>query len=220
MEVAARAVRIPAGPVDLDADLVPATRGRGTVVFAHGSGSGRQSPRNRQVAEALHRRGIGTLLLDLLSAPEAREDERTAEHRFNIPFLTERLLFATDWLRSQPEARESSLGLFGASTGGAVAMIAAAARPDQVSAIVLRGARTDLGDSAAPDIRCPTLILVGGDDAPVHAWNLRTLSLLRCARELVVVPGASHLFEEPGALEAVAERTVDWFGRFLAPRVR
>lgn len=210
-----RPVRIPHGRVLLDADLVSPAPGQGVVIFAHGSGSGRKSPRNRGVAGVLHARGMGTLLLDLLAAPEARADEATAEYRFNIPFLTQRLLVATDWLVAQPGFQGVRIGYFGASTGGAVAMIAAAARSEVVGAIVLRGARSDLGDSAAARIRCPTLILVGGHDAPIREMNLRTMRLLRCEKELAVIPGASHLFEEPGTLEEVAGRTANWFGRHL-----
>lgn len=217
MEPRSRAVRIPCGEVELDADLVPPRRGQGTVLFAHGSGSGRRSPRNRQVAARLHAHGFGTLLLDLLTAAEAPVDELTGSYRFNIPLLVERLRAATDWLTTQPESHGVRLGYFGASTGGAVAMIAAAEKADVVGAIVLRGARTDLGDSAAPRIRCPTLILVGGDDAPIQRVNSQTMRLLRCEKELVVIPGASHLFEEPGTLELVAERTVGWCDRHLRP---
>lgn len=210
------AVRIPVGKVWLDADLVPARPGRGTVIFAHGSGSGRKSPRNRQVATFLNTRGLGTLLLDLLTESEARVDELSAEYRFNIPLLTERLLAATDWLIARPEAQGARLGYFGASTGGAVAMVASAGRAEVVGAIVLRGARSDLGDSAAARIRCPTLMLVGGHDAPIRSANAQTMRLLPCKHELVVIPGASHLFEEPGTLEQVAERTADWFDLHLS----
>jgi dienelactone hydrolase len=216
MEPTVRAVRIPAGNVSLDADFFSPRPGRGTVIFAHGSGSGRRSPRNRQVAALLERRGLGTLLLDLLAAQEARRDELTAEYRFDIPLLTERLLAATDWFLAQPDSRAGRLGYFGASTGGAVAMIAAAQRAEAVGAIVLRGARSDLGDSAAARIRCPTLILVGGNDSVIREANARTMTLLQCEKQLVVVPGASHLFEEPGALEQVAERTAEWFERNLS----
>lgn len=217
MDPVQRAVNIPAGRVRLDADLVPARPGRGTVIFAHGSGSGRKSPRNRQVATRLSRRGLGTLLLDLLAEPEARVDEVTAEYRFNIPLLSERLVDATDWLTAQPDSKGVRLGYFGASTGGAVAMIAAARRSEVVGAIVLRGARSDLGDSAAAHIRCPTLILVGGDDERIRRANAQTMRLLQCEKELAVIPGASHLFEEPGTLEQVARRTADWFDRHLSP---
>jgi len=216
MDPVQRAVNIPVGRVRLDADLVPARPGRGTVIFAHGSGSGRTSPRNRQVATHLSRRGLGTLLLDLLAESEARVDELTAEYRFNIPLLTDRLLAATDWLIVQPELKRARLGYFGASTGGAVAMIAAARRPEVVGAIVLRGARSDLGDATAPNIRCPTLILVGGYDGSIRKANAHTMRLLTCEKEFAVIPGASHLFEEPGTLEQVAERTTDWFDRHLS----
>lgn len=211
-----RPVRIPAGKVQLDADLVSPRPGKGLVIFAHGSGSGRHSPRNREVAHLLHSRGLGTLLLDLLAEREARTDELTAEYRFNIPLLTERLLAATDWLVAQPETEGLPVGYFGASTGGAVAMIAAARRSGVVSALVLRGARSDLGDAAAAAIRCPTLILVGGYDESIREANARTMQLLRCEKELTVIPRATHLFEEPGALEAVALRTTEWFDRHLS----
>jgi dipeptidyl aminopeptidase/acylaminoacyl peptidase len=153
--------------------------------------------------------------LDLLAEPEARVDEVTAEHRFDIPLLAGRLVAATDWLISRPEAQTARIGYFGASTGGAVALIAAAQRAGVVGAIVLRGARSDLGDSAAAGVLCPTLILVGENDEVIREANERTMRLLSGEKELVVVPGASHLFEEPGALEQVAERTADWFDRHL-----
>jgi putative phosphoribosyl transferase len=216
MDPTRREVSIPSGSVRLDADLVPAVPGRGTVIFAHGSGSGRRSPRNRQVATHLNTRGLGTLLLDLLAESEARVDELTAEYRFNIPLLTERLLAATDWFLAQPGSERARLGYFGASTGGAVAMMAAVRRSEVVGAIVLRGARSDLGDSAAARIRCPTLILVGGDDEPIQRANAQTMRFLRCEKDLAIIPGASHLFEEPGALEEVARRTADWFDSHLS----
>lgn len=209
------AVRIPAGKVVLDADLVPPASGRGAVVFAHGSGSGRKSPRNRHVAAALQEHGFGTLLLDLLDAREARRDETTSEYRFNIPLLTERLLQATDWLLLRPEGTDRPLGYFGASTGGAVAMRAAAERPKQVAAAVLRGARTDLGEDALPRLWCATLILVGGNDPEIERLNRETWDRMRCEKRLTVIPWASHLFAEPGALEAVTRETVGWFLRYL-----
>ena len=208
-------VRIPAGSVELDADLVPPAAGQGIVLFAHGSGSGRKSPRNQEVAERLHARGFGTLLLDLLARSEVPVDELTREYRFNIPMLSERLLAATDWVVDRSGGERLLIGYFGASTGGAVAIIGAAQRPRRVGALVLRGARTDLADRFAPEVRCPTLVLVGGDDPEILKLNERSLQLLRCEKELVVVPGASHLFEEPGALEQVSERTVEWFDRHL-----
>jgi putative phosphoribosyl transferase len=215
MKPAAHAVHFTAGKVRLDADLVPSHPGKGMVIFAHGSGSGRRSPRNLQVADRLNARGLGTLLLDLLSEPEAEADELTAEYRFDIPLLTERLLAATDWLTARPEVKRTKLGYFGASTGGAVAMLAAAQRAEVVGAIVLRGARTDLGDAMASRIRCPTLIIVGGLDGVIQGANESTMRLLKCEKELVIIPGASHLFEEPGTLEQVARRAADWFDRNL-----
>jgi putative phosphoribosyl transferase len=173
------------------------------------------SPRNRDVARSLERRGLGTLLLDLLARPEAEVDEVTLEYRFNIPLLTQRLLDSTDWLVGQPEGRSGAIGYFGASTGGAVALRAAARRPEVVAAIVLRGARTDLGDDSADRVRCPTLILVGGRDAQIRAINERTMTRLPGTKRLVIIPGASHLFEEPGALAEVAERAAAWFARYL-----
>jgi putative phosphoribosyl transferase len=217
MERRERAVRIPAGNVWLDADYVPAPPGGGVVIFAHGSGSGRRSPRNRQVAKGLNARGLGTLLLDLLAEPEARTDEITGQFRFNIPLLTERLVAATDWLGARPDAKGVRVGYFGASTGGAVAMIAASQRSEVVGAIVLRGARSDLGDSAARRIRCPTLILVGGNDESIRVLNAKTMQLLRCEKNLVIIRGASHLFEETGTLEQVAEYAGEWFERYLSP---
>jgi putative phosphoribosyl transferase len=216
MDPVPHSVNIPAGRARLNADLSPGVPGRGTVIFAHGSGSGRRSPRNRQVATVLNNRGLGTLLLDLLAEPEAQVDEVTAEYRFNLPLLTERLLAATDWLLAQPELRGTRVGYFGASSGGAVAMIAAAQRAGVVGAIVLRGARTDLGDSAAARIECPTLILVGGNDESIRIANSETMRLLHCEKKLVVIPGASHLFEEPGMLEQVGEHAADWFDRYLS----
>jgi len=213
-----QAVHIPVGQVTLDADLAtPATR-RGIVVFAHGSGSGRKSPRNREVAHRLQEHGFGTLLLDLLAAAEVPVDELTGEYRFNIELLSERLVAATDWLVRQPGCEKLLLGYFGASTGGAVAMVGAAQRPNLVAAIVLRGARTDLGDRVASQIRCPTLVLVGGADPSILHLNRRTLQLLSCVRELAVIPGATHLFEEPGALDRVADLAVSWFERHLRQR--
>lgn len=211
-----RAVRIPFGNAWLDADLAAAPTEGSTIIFAHGSGSGRSSPRNQLVATRLSAHGFGTLLLDLLTESEARIDEVTAEHRFNIPLLTERLLVATDWLIAKPEGRGTSVGYFGASTGGAVAMMAAAQRPESVGAIVLRGARSDLGDSAAPRIRCPTLLIAGANDPLIRRANEQTVRLLRCEKNLEVIPNSTHLFEEPGALDRVAERTTEWFVRYLS----
>jgi putative phosphoribosyl transferase len=210
-----RTVRIRIGDDVMEADLHPPHPGRGTVIFAHGSGSGRSSPRNRHVAEVLESSGVGALLLDLLTPSEEETDLQTTEYRFNIPLLTERLVKATDWLLAQPWARGSPVGYFGASTGGAVAMEAAAERASDIRAIVLRGARTDLASPETREVRCPTLLLVGENDPTILAINQETLHHLHCVKKLLVVPGASHLFEEPGALEAVATEARKWFDRYL-----
>ncbi len=211
--VTVRAVRVPSEHDVLDADLSLPERSRGLVVFAHGSGSGRRSPRNRFVAESLESAGVGTLLLDLLTRSEAAEDERTQAYRFRIPLLASRLVHTVDWSRKEPATRELPLGLYGASTGGAAALIAAADRAEWVRAVVLRGARSDLADEAAPQVRAPTLFLVGGDDAPSLEANRATARRLAGAFRVTIVPGASHLFEEPGALETVARGAVAWFSK-------
>ncbi len=211
-----RTVRIPVAGKTLLADLVlPARDGR-MVIFAHGSGSGRHSPRNREVGRRLRALGLGTLLLDLLDSQEAQVDEATHELRFNIPLLTERLIAAVDWWTSHFGPAEGSLGLFGASTGGAVALLTAVERPTAVGAVVLRGARSDMAGASAARVRCPTLFLVGEHDESIHDVNERTRSLLTGEHRLIVVPGAGHLFEEPGALEVVARETTEWFDRHLA----
>ncbi len=214
---ASRAVEIPFDARHLDADLVPARGNNGLILFAHGSGSGRRSPRNREVARGLKRLGFGTLLLDLLDPAEARADEANAAYRFDIPLLTGRLIRATEWLLGRPETAARPLGFYGASTGGAVALRAAVAHPEAVRAIVLRGARSDLADAVVSEVRCPTLFLVGSEDPEVRALNEATYSLLRAPKRLVVVPGAGHLFEEPGALEAVSRETAEWFRAHLGP---
>jgi dienelactone hydrolase len=177
------------------------------VIFAHGSGSSRRSPRNRQVADVLHARGIGTLLFDLLSEAEA-EDRHLV---FDIPLLSSRLGQAAAWVAAQPEARGRSLGYFGASTGGGAALAAAAAGLAPVAAVVSRGGRPDLAGPALDRVRAPTLLIVGGDDEPVLSLNRAALAQMGPGHRLAVVPGATHLFEEPGALEAVARLAADWF---------
>ncbi len=211
--VTVRAVRIPSERDVLDADLSLPEPTHGLVVFAHGSGSGRTSPRNRFVAETLEASGIGTLLLDLLTRNEAAEDERTQAYRFRIPLLASRLVHALDWSRKEPATRSLSLGLYGASTGGAAALIAAADRSEWVRAVVLRGARSDLADDVAPQVRAPTLFLVGGNDLPILEANRATARLLAGGHRITIVPGATHLFEEPGALESVARGTASWFSK-------
>lgn len=196
-------------------DLTVPEEPLGLVVFAHGSGSSRQSPRNRQVAGRMHGRGLATLLFDLLSPAEAEAEESGAMRRFDIPFLTNRLVSATRWAREQPGLRGLGIGYFGASTGAAAAL-AAAAQLSDIDAVVSRGGRTDLAGEASRRVTCPVLLIVGSRDVPVWQWNRETLDLLGGDRRLAVVEGASHLFAEPGALEEVADLAADWFVHHLA----
>lgn len=210
---------IPIGVADtvLRGDLeVPAGAG-GIVLFAHGSGSSRSSPRNRRVAAQLRNAGLGTLLFDLLTEAEESAEASTGRYRFDIALLATRLAAVTDWV-AETRGKRLNLGYFGASTGAAAALVAAAAKPDTIRAVVSRGGRPDLAGPALPDVRAPTLLLVGGDDTVVLDLNRRALRELGCAKELVVVPGATHLFEEPGALETVAEHAARWFARYLLER--
>jgi putative phosphoribosyl transferase len=211
-----RAVEVVAGDVRLPGSLSVPANARGVVVFAHGSGSGRLSPRNRAVARALNGVGLATLLLDLLTAHEAAEDARTARLRFDVDMLGQRVVGAIDWLDSQPEGA-LALGCFGASTGAAAALIAAAERPLRVGAVVSRGGRPDLAGAALPRVKAPTLLIVGERDPEVIRLNRMAQALLAGETRLEIVPGASHLFEEPGTLERVTELAADWFLRHLAP---
>jgi dienelactone hydrolase len=186
-------------------------------VFAHGSGSGRLSPRNTFVAERLRQTGIATLLFDLLTEQEEEYDAATAELRFDIPLLTSRLAKATEWTLQQPRLRELALGYFGASTGAAAALAAAAEIP-AVTAVVSRGGRPDLAGPALPRVRAATLLIVGGSDTQVLALNRAALRQLRCEKELTVVPGATHLFAEPGTLEQVTTLATEWFSRHAPAR--
>ena len=213
-------VTVPAGGVSLEGDLGLPRDARGLVLFAHGSGSSRHSPRNRFVASVLREQGLATLLIDLLTAEEESEDRRTARLRFDIGLLAERLVGATDWLSRQAETHRLPLGYFGASTGGGAALVAAAERPDAARAVVSRGGRPDLAGSALERVRAPTLLIVGGQDYEVLELNRRSLERIRTEKELAVVPGATHLFEEPGALERVAALARDWFVRYLAGEPR
>ncbi len=206
-----RPVSIPVGAAALDGDLTLPDPGRGLVLFAHGSGSGRHSPRNRAVAGALHARGLGTLLIDLLTAAEEAEDLRTTKLRFDIDLLGVRVIAAIDWIRRQPDLRRVPLGCFGASTGAAAALLAAAARPADVGAVVSRGGRPDLAGDRLSEVRVPTLLIVGGDDHLVTPLNRAALDRLTAEKALAIVPGAGHLFAEPGALDRVAELAGDWF---------
>jgi dienelactone hydrolase len=212
-----RNVRIPAGSVMLDGDLRLPREARGVVLFAHGSGSGRHSPRNRFVAERLNDGRLATLLLDLLTPEEEQVDARTAHLRFDIELLAGRLVAATDWLARLPDTRSLRVGAFGASTGAAAALVTAAERPFAVGAVVSRGGRPDLAEASLGRVRAPTLLIVGGDDVPVIELNRAAFGKRRGEKLLVTVPGATHLFEEPGALEAVARLARDWFERHLRP---
>lgn len=187
----------------------------GVVVFAHGSGSSRFSERNRQVARQLNEAGFATLLFDLLSAVEHARDELTGEYRFDIPLLAERLADAVDWVAHDPRTAVLPVGLFGASTGAAAALIAAARRPRRVKAVVSRGGRPDLAGNALPEVSAPTLLIVGGLDEQVIELNRLAARQLRCEHQLVIVPRAGHLFEEVGKLEEVAWLAADWFKSHL-----
>lgn len=207
-------VRIPIDHTFLYGDLTLPADLRGLVLFAHGSGSGRHSARNRQVAAQLHQAGLGTLLFDLLTVGEAQEEQHGARHRFDIGLLTDRLQTATLWVLQQPGLWELPLGFFGASTGSAAALIAAARMDGRIAAVVSRGGRPDLaGPVALASISAPTLLIVGGADTQVLPLNQKAFEALRCVKQLVVVPGATHLFEEPGALQEVARLASQWFGQ-------
>jgi dienelactone hydrolase len=211
-----RDVTVPAGAVALQGALAIPVGARGLIVFAHGSGSSRFSPRNRNVARALNAAGFATLLIDLLTAPENARDVSTAEFRFDIPLLARRLVFALGWVSSQPATRALPIGLFGASTGAAAALIAAATRPGLVRAVVSRGGRPDLAGAALEEVSAPTLLIVGGDDVQVITLNRQAARRLRCAHELAIVAGATHLFEEWGALDRVTELATNWFQHYLS----
>jgi dienelactone hydrolase len=202
--------RIPADSVLLDADLVLPDGAKAIVLFAHGSGSSRHSPRNQYVAEVLRAEGLGTLLMDLLT----REEDRVCETRFDIELLTERLVAATRWLAGELQTRSLRVGYFGASTGAAAALKAAAAIPS-VGAVVSRGGRPDMAGSSLDLVRAPTLLIVGGRDDVVIELNRQAYDKLKAEKKLVIVPGATHLFEEPGALEQVARLASEWFRRYL-----
>lgn len=208
-------VRIACGAVHIDADLTVPAGAHGLVIFAHGSGSSRKSLRNRSVAATLQENGHATLLLDLLTADEEAVDQRTRQIRFDIGLLTERLVAATDWSANQPDLALLPIGYFGASTGAAAALQAAASRPGPVRAVVSRGGRPDLASASLHAVRCPTLLIVGGRDLDVIALNRVALDGLHCEKALEIVPGATHLFEEPGALDQVAWLATQWFDRYL-----
>lgn len=211
-----KAVSIALPDAVLQGDLTLPGKALGLVIFAHGSGSSRNSPRNRYVAERINAVGLGTLLMDLLTVEEERIDEFTRELRFDIPLLARRVAQTVGWVRSHPDLSAMKIGLFGSSTGAAAALVAAAELPPgEVKAIVSRGGRPDLAGRALPSVECPTLLIVGGDDNEVIALNEQARLKMRCEVKLSIVPGATHLFEEPGTLEKVADLAADWFRKKL-----
>ena len=212
-----REVRIPSGDAWLYGDLSLPPKFAGIVLFAHGSGSGRHSARNRQVAQRLQQAGIATLLFDLLTAQEEQVDLHTREHRFDIPLLTRRMQDATAWVCALPELEHAPVGYFGASTGSAAALIAAARLGERIAAVVSRGGRPDLAGAAAlAAVKAPTLLIVGGADHGVIELNQEAHDRMQCEKQLAIVPGATHLFEERGALEQVAQMAASWFSAHLA----
>jgi pimeloyl-ACP methyl ester carboxylesterase len=208
-------VDIPVVSEAVQGDLRIPTDPAGLVIFAHGSGSSRFSTRNRRVAEFLDGHGLATLLLDLLTPEEEAVDVRTAEYRFDITRLGTRVVAAADWTRSRADVRSLPVGCFGASTGAAAALIGAAERPDIIAAVVSRGGRPDLAAEALPRVQSPTLLIVGGEDEPVIGMNQRAMRQMRAHVELHIVPGATHLFEEPGAIQEVERLAATWFRRYL-----
>lgn len=226
MSLATDEVRIPAGTATLDGNLTIVRHGESVrrridqaktlVLFAHGSGSSRHSPRNQFVARTLNGAGLGTLLFDLLTPDEEAVDLYTREHRFDIGLLAKRLVYATKWSRQQKHTRELVIGYFGSSTGGAAALVAAAQLPDEISAVVSRGGRPDLAGDALSKVKAPTLLIVGGEDHVVIDLNEQARAQMKCDVKIDIVPGATHLFEEPGALEIVAKLASDWFVTHLS----
>jgi dienelactone hydrolase len=209
------AVRIPVGSVVVEGNLAVPSGAKGVVLFAHGSGSSRFSPRNQYVAKQFNKARIGTLLFDLLTNEEDQEDIETAEYRFNINLLAKRLIGATEWLKKDPDTKNIVFGYFGASTGAAAALIAAAKLPNDIVAVVSRGGRPDLAANYLPRVVAPTLLLVGGLDMVVIELNRQAMEQMSAEKKLIIIPGATHLFEEPGKLEEVAKLSRDWFLRYL-----
>jgi dienelactone hydrolase len=206
-------IRIAAEDVVLHGDLRVPQHARGFVIFVHGSGSSRFSPRNRYVAEELNKHGLATLLLDLLTDEEQSIDSETMRYRFDISLLARRSILVASWARHQPEIGRLPIGLFGASTGAAAALMTAAALKEQIAAVVSRGGRPDLAEDALDRVKAPTLLIVGGEDETVLDLNRKAVARMRCSNKLYVIPGATHLFEEPGALEQVASAAGAWFVR-------
>jgi pimeloyl-ACP methyl ester carboxylesterase len=206
-------VNINAAGVALEGNLIVPKGATGVVLFAHGSGSSRFSSRNRYVAEVLRKGNLGTLLIDLLTHQEELVDTRTAHLRFDIELLADRLVGTTDWLAAhEPNLK---IGLFGASTGGGAALVAAARVPERIHAVVSRGGRPDLAGAALPRVKAPTLLIIGGDDIPVIEMNRHAYERMKAVKKMEIIPGATHLFEEPGTLERVAELARDWFLKYL-----
>src|SRR5216110_762117 len=211
-------VHIQAGRATLDGNLTIVDGAAALVLFAHGSGSSRHSPRNQFVARTLNDAGLGTLLFDLLTQEEEAIDMQTRELRFNIHLLAERLVHATKWAKNLPETCDLRIGYFGSSTGGAAALVAAVDVPQDVGAVVSRGGRPDLAGEALPKVNAPTLLIVGGNDDIVNELNEQARDRMQCEVKLEILPGATHLFEEPGALEKVANLASDWFNAHLAAK--
>jgi putative phosphoribosyl transferase len=208
-------MKIPVGNVVVEGTLTLPSGAKGVVLFAHGSGSSRFSPRNQYVAKEFNKATIGTLLFDLLTQEEEETDMVTAEYRFNIPLLAQRLIGVTEWLRNDSKTKKLAFGYFGASTGAAAALIAAAKLPNEIAAIVSRGGRPDLAGEYLPNVVAPTLLLVGGLDAEVIVLNQEAMDQMTTEKKLTIIPGATHLFEESGTLEQVAKFSKDWFLRYL-----
>jgi putative phosphoribosyl transferase len=204
-------VHIPAGRATLDGNLTIVDQAKALVLFAHGSGSSRRSPRNQFVARRLNDASLATLLFDLLTPDEEAVDLHTRKHRFNINLLAERLLYATKWAHEQAQTRHLRVSYFGSSTGAAAALMAAAELPGEIEAVVSRGGRPDLAGNALPKVKAPTLLIVGGEDHVVIGMNEEARDQMRCEVKIDIVPGATHLFEEPGALEQVSDVAADWF---------
>jgi putative phosphoribosyl transferase len=208
-------IKIPVGNVLVEGTLTLPPSAKGVVLFAHGSGSSRFSPRNQYVAKEFNKAIIGTLLFDLLTQEEEEEDIVTAAYRFNINLLAVRLIGVTEWLRNDPLTKRMYFGYFGASTGAAAALIAAAKLPNYIAAVVSRGGRPDLAGEYLPSVAAPTLLLVGGLDAEVIELNRQAMNQMKAEKKLVIISGATHLFEEPGTLEEVANLSTNWFHRYL-----
>src|SRR5437879_3281154 len=208
-------VQIPAGSATLDGNLTTVDQTKAFVLFAHGSGSSRHSPRNQFVARTLNYAGLATLLFDLLTPEEESVDLYTRKHRFDIGLLAERLVCATKWAKEQKQTRALKIGYFGSSTGGGAALVAAAELPNEVRAVVSRGGRPDLAGEALPKVKAPTLLIVGGEDHVVIEMNEEARAKMKCECKIEIVPGATHLFEEPGALDKVAKLASDWFVKHI-----